>query len=640
MFSIEKMAKRILVGTIIFILFALVVNFNFLPVTKALLNNSNNDISDIKSQAVSIELPIRVLENILTQIEADSSKLENVNLLEAYDSNLKTLQAVSSNITDKIIRLENDLDKLNQYSFSLYKAIINELKAVINNLNMINNELYEVSVSSQLRNTDIDTIKLNGNQLIAYVETLEKLSHSLNDDVLSVYTWMVNIIFLIMVILLLFLGFGIYKIVTYDQAFVIESFKHMENKSYDFESLPKSRLIFEEERIIHDTVKHIFEEEKLAQRIKNVIISSYHIDDVMQLLFKELSINNPLDRIGIAFVDYSRQKFVAEYGTASYDNIKLGPGFEVDLKKTSLSNIIKTKASFITLDLEAEHKKRPKSAALTLLRAEGIQSNLVVPLLMGEAVFGAIFFSSTQKNYFDERSMRRAEKIINEISGFLNRAYFTKVILSKITNSFSELVDKKDNETGGHILRMVAYSVLIAKGLMKKNIPGYEVNQKFILEIERNASSHDIGKVGIPDEILKKPGKLTPDEWEIMRAHANIGADIFKSLREGLQVFGSDFYEHAEAIARYHHERFDGTGYPEGLSGQDIPLAARIVAVADVFDALSSKRHYKDAFGLEKSLEIIQSSAGSHLDPVIVETFIEHIDEIKYIQNQSNSNEI
>ncbi|HAS73570.1 MAG TPA: metal-dependent phosphohydrolase, partial [Clostridiales bacterium UBA8960] len=330
------------------------------------------------------------------------------------------------------------------------------------------------------------------------------------------------------------------------------------------------------------------------------------------------------------------KKFIAEFGMSNYDNIKLGPGFEVNFDKTSLTNILQTRQAFITEDLDLELAHRPASASIRLLREEGVQSNMVVPLIMGDSVFGIVFFSSIHKHFFTQQHLKLSEKLIFEISGFMNRAYFTKVILSRITSGFSELVDQKDNETGDHIERMVKYSVVIAEGLMARNIPGYKVDRKFVLEIERNAASHDIGKVGIPDEILKKPGKLTPEEWEIMKTHVTIGSEIFRSFKEDLQVFESDFYKFAEEIARSHHERWDGSGYPDGLSDSEIPLSARIVAIADVFDALTSKRHYKEPFGFENSVEIIKSSAGSHLDPIIVEIFLERLEQFRAIYENTS----
>ena len=126
---------------------------------------------------------------------------------------------------------------------------------------------------------------------------------------------------------------------------------------------------------------------------------------------------------------------------------------------------------------------------------------------------------------------------------------------------------------------------------------------------------HDLGKIGIPDRILLKPGKLDPEEWEIMKQHTVIGAKILK---------GSDaeFIRLGETIAQHHHEKWDGSGYPSGLKGIEIPIAARIAAIADVFDALTSKRPYKEAFSVEKSLAIIREGRGSHFDPDVVDAFL------------------
>lgn len=260
---------------------------------------------------------------------------------------------------------------------------------------------------------------------------------------------------------------------------------------------------------------------------------------------------------------------------------------------------------------------------------------MIIPILLNQTVYGFLFISSKKRSAFTTEDVRFVEKIMIDIKDLLNRAYFSKVVLAKMTDSFAQLVDKKDNDTGDHIERMVRYSVMLARELKKLPVrPGYEINEKLILEIERQASSHDIGKVGIPDAILKKEGPLTKDEWENMKKHPDIGADIFKNLREGLKIFDPDFYRVAEDITRYHHEKWDGSGYPRGLSGTDIPLVARIVAIADVFDAISSKRVYKDAIEIEKTFELLEKSKGTHLDPWLVDLFLKEKDQVIDIYNR------
>lgn len=164
----------------------------------------------------------------------------------------------------------------------------------------------------------------------------------------------------------------------------------------------------------------------------------------------------------------------------------------------------------------------------------------------------------------------------------------------------------KDNETGLHVIRMSHVSRLIAEAA------GF--SEKAQEEILHAAPMHDIGKIGIPDAILSKPGKLTPEEWEVMKTHPSIGGRIIGEDDTGLLAV-------ARRITLYHHERWDGNGYPHGLKGEDIPVEARIIAIADVFDALINARPYKPAWPVDKAVAQINSESGTHFDPTLVECF-------------------
>jgi putative two-component system response regulator len=164
----------------------------------------------------------------------------------------------------------------------------------------------------------------------------------------------------------------------------------------------------------------------------------------------------------------------------------------------------------------------------------------------------------------------------------------------------------KDPDTGNHIMRISDYATLVARALKFSEDD---------TEILRFASPmHDIGKIGIPDSILQKPGKLTPEEWEVMKQHTLIGARIFQHSK-------SPLLQAASQIAASHHEKFDGSGYPYGLKGESVPLFGRIVTMVDVFDAVVSKRCYKDKWSYKEGLDYIESLAGTHLDPKLVEIF-------------------
>jgi response regulator RpfG family c-di-GMP phosphodiesterase len=193
------------------------------------------------------------------------------------------------------------------------------------------------------------------------------------------------------------------------------------------------------------------------------------------------------------------------------------------------------------------------------------------------------------------------------------------------------LAESRDPETGEHLERIRSYSHILAEELRNNSSYAEWIDDKFIDDLYRSSPLHDIGKIGIPDSILLKPGSLTDSEFAIMKQHSMIGAEALgKTIRT---VTNADFLEMAADIAKYHHERFNGTGYPEGLKGKEIPLAARIVALADVYDALTSSRVYKPAFRPEIAYMMICQEQGKHFDPVIVDAFINRHDDFLQIRN-------
>lgn len=189
----------------------------------------------------------------------------------------------------------------------------------------------------------------------------------------------------------------------------------------------------------------------------------------------------------------------------------------------------------------------------------------------------------------------------------------------QIIQRLGRAAEYKDNETGLHVIRMSHYAreIALAAGMGTDDAE----------EIFNAAPMHDVGKMGIPDAVLQKPGKLTPDEWEIMKTHAQIGAEIIGDDK-------STLLQLASRIALHHHEKWDGTGYPHGLASDAIPLEARIVALADVFDALTSKRPYKEAWPIEDATNYILSEAGKQFDPELVAAFQAALPKIIAIREQ------
>jgi two-component system response regulator RpfG len=221
-------------------------------------------------------------------------------------------------------------------------------------------------------------------------------------------------------------------------------------------------------------------------------------------------------------------------------------------------------------------------------------------------------------------ALRRSQKMVSERAHWLEEQVMqaTREVRTRERETLLKLAkagEYRDQETGNHIIRMSRYARLIAEEL---KLTAMECD-----EIEAAAPMHDIGKIGIPDVILLKPGRHTPEEQEVMRRHPVIGHEI-------LAGSPSRYLQMGAVIALGHHEKFDGGGYPQGLAGDDIPLPARIVAVADVFDALTSDRPYKRAWSFEDALKFIRSESGRHFDPDCVHAFERRIDAVAAIMRE------
>lgn len=188
--------------------------------------------------------------------------------------------------------------------------------------------------------------------------------------------------------------------------------------------------------------------------------------------------------------------------------------------------------------------------------------------------------------------------------------------------AIADLVENRDMDTGTHIKATSFYAKLIADGAMKHRLYPDIIDSNFVYLVEKAAPMHDLGKIAIPDSILKAPRRLTDDEFAIMKRHTVEGCKIIYHIYANIET--PEYIKCAANIAKYHHERWDGKGYPEGLAGEDIPLEARIMAVADVFDALVSRRCYKDAYPLSEAFDEIKRGAGSQFDPVLADIFISY----------------
>lgn len=274
--------------------------------------------------------------------------------------------------------------------------------------------------------------------------------------------------------------------------------------------------------------------------------------------------------------------------------------------------------------------KEGKHAHTTKIREQGYAASYTMPMYNQGVFIGFLFFNSDKKDVFDDNVLRQLDLYGHMISLLIVNEFSSLQTLSAAIKTTGRLSHLRDPETGSHLDRMSRYSRIIANALADK----YDLDDTYIEHIFMFAPLHDIGKIAIPDNILLKPSDLNEEEWEIMKTHSQKGRDMIDDL---LNNFGLVNFEHIDVlrnIAQSHHEAINGSGYPRGIKGDEIPLEARIVAVADVFDALTSVRSYKEAWSNDAAIKALEELAGEVLDRDCVDALIDNIQKVEEVQKQ------
>lgn len=265
---------------------------------------------------------------------------------------------------------------------------------------------------------------------------------------------------------------------------------------------------------------------------------------------------------------------------------------------------------------------------------QGYAASYTMPMFDNGAFFGFIFFNSDKTDVFDESVLRQVDIFGHLISLMVMNELTSVSTLAAALKTTSSITHLRDPETGSHLDRMSRYSRLIARTIADK----HELNDDYIEHIFMFSPLHDIGKIGIPDEILLKSERLNRSERTIMNSHTQLGRKMIDELLENFGLSGIGQINMLRNIAEFHHESINGRGYPLGIQGEEIPLEARIVAVADVFDALTSKRPYKDAWSNVDAVQELIKLAGEKLDQECVEALIHNLEEVEKIQQQFKEN--
>jgi HD-GYP domain-containing protein (c-di-GMP phosphodiesterase class II) len=270
-----------------------------------------------------------------------------------------------------------------------------------------------------------------------------------------------------------------------------------------------------------------------------------------------------------------------------------------------------------------------KEHSLRILSA-GYKSSYTAPISYNGKFLGFVFFNSDRSGVFGERETRQLDLFVTIISLVIENALRSVDVLVGGLHLLREISAFRDVETSSHLSRMSYYSERIARRIA----PEIGRDDAWVEYIRMFSPLHDIGKIAIPDSILLKPEKLTDEETAIMMKHAEKGETILTTLIRDLSLDKMQYIDSLRHIARHHHECWDGKGYPDGLSGADIPVEARIIRIADVFDALTSRRCYKGAWPMDKAAEFLREGAGTQFDPRCVDAFLERGEEITGIMDR------
>jgi len=353
-----------------------------------------------------------------------------------------------------------------------------------------------------------------------------------------------------------------------------------------------------------------------------LVSAHYAINEIFPFVVRiATAIYDPTTKVLKSFIHSSDDDQGLEHYQTMLDN---APSL-LEILETGRPRVVNNMHQF---DSSQEHTQK--------LKREGYAASYTLPMFNEGEFIGFIFFNSCEKDVFTEKVLCELDVYGHMIALMVISDLSSINTLTAAIKTTGNITHHRDPETGSHLDRMSRYSRLIALELADR----YELNDDYIEHIFMFSPLHDIGKIAIPDKILLKPGPLDENEMSVMKTHSRKGREMLDDL---VQNFGLDNLQHVDIlfnIAEYHHEAINGSGYPDGKTMHAIPLEARIVAVADIFDALTSKRPYKEAWSNEKAIDMLKQLAGEKLDVDCVNALIDNLDKVEEIQKYFREDEL
>ncbi|SFN57901.1 GAF domain-containing protein [Formivibrio citricus] len=351
------------------------------------------------------------------------------------------------------------------------------------------------------------------------------------------------------------------------------------------------------------------------------------LEQKLALIHEAIKRHSPhIHRIAVAL--YSKK--TDQLSTFLYSSSEKSPllNYSIKLEEVPSLQVVARQGEPRVLNDLAIQSAKPGLHSRRLL-AHGYHASLTYPVYHDDTLFGFIFFNSRQKNVFTPALLDLLNLFSQVVASQIIRETTFVHTMTAAIRTAQNITRHKDEETGCHLQRMAHYSRLIAAALAEQN----KFNDEFIEYIHLFAPMHDIGKIAIPDHILSKPGKLDPDEFDMIKGHSGIGREIIDNMVKEFAFSGFLHIEMLRNIVEFHHEALDGSGYPHGLKGAEIPIEARICAVADIFDALTNQRPYKPAWSNEKACAVLLEMAeAGKLDRDCVQALVGNMEKVREIQ--------
>jgi len=356
--------------------------------------------------------------------------------------------------------------------------------------------------------------------------------------------------------------------------------------------------------------------------------SQWSLGERLYKIHDEIRTMHPdLCRVAIAL--YDPETDILKTFAHSTDGIPPISFYEAKLSEAHSLRELAEQNTIRLIDDLGEHLK-PNNAPAARLLDSGYKSSMTLPILFNGRLYGFLFFNATQTGYFNNPRNATIRAYAGVLSMLVVNEIQTLTTFRGAVQTAREFSRQRDEETGGHLERMSRYARLIAKELA----PKYAKQDDWVEYIFQFTPLHDVGKVAVPDEILLKPGKLNKDEFEIMKTHVQKGSEIVSLMSREFGLNSINYFDMLHNIVLYHHEALDGSGYPHGLKGDEIPLEARICAVADIFDALTSRRPYKEAWSNAQALNWLKQNAGTRIDPDCVTALETQMTRVEKIQSE------